>query len=148
MTLVDCPICFEKITDPKILDNCKHSMCHNCFQQLYFISNRCPICRVEIIPQKKAENELMLKISFSMDTILKHLKRLEVIIANKEDKQVTISTSVINCKKTFNDIVSIMQDGGFFEDEDETPKELTNNQNTEFMNELFSIFLASQSVSS
>jgi hypothetical protein len=144
MTLVDCPICFEKITDPKVLDNCKHSMCHCCFQQLYFISNRCPICRVEIISQKKAETELMFKISFSMETILKHLKRLEVLIANKEDKQINISESVKNCKKTFNSVVSTMQDVGFFEDEDEFTKELANNPNTELMNDIFSFILANQ----
>jgi hypothetical protein len=43
---IECPICFEDLTEKKILTlHCKHKICFDCFKEWYKMKNTCPICR-------------------------------------------------------------------------------------------------------
>lgn len=44
---MDCPICFEKITNSAI-GSCSHHFCYNCLLTWCKINNLCPICKTNI----------------------------------------------------------------------------------------------------
>ena len=48
----DCPICFKK---SNIISRCNHQFCEDCIKKWKKESNRCPICRKELIIKYKIE---------------------------------------------------------------------------------------------
>ena len=45
---MECPICYENITDKRTL-SCKHSFCNFCISKWIDKSNSCPCCRTKIM---------------------------------------------------------------------------------------------------
>ena len=41
----ECPICYEKIENGKVILKCKHIFCNDCFIKSIHQKNTCPMCR-------------------------------------------------------------------------------------------------------
>lgn len=41
----ECPICLEKIRNPKLLEICGHVFCKECIDQCFIIKKECPLCK-------------------------------------------------------------------------------------------------------
>jgi len=42
----ECPICMDKLTNPKVLPNCKHKFCKGCIEKSFTHKQECPVCRM------------------------------------------------------------------------------------------------------
>ena len=42
----DCPICMDKLTNPKELSRCKHKFCKACIDKCFMLKQECPVCRM------------------------------------------------------------------------------------------------------
>jgi len=45
----DCPVCFMRMESRDVGDNCDHALCGTCFTRIRETTNRCPICREQLM---------------------------------------------------------------------------------------------------
>ena len=55
---IECPCCLEVPKQARIILNCRHLMCIECFMTHTLRSNNCPVCRVKITDVPEGERQL------------------------------------------------------------------------------------------
>jgi len=52
----DCPVCYVAMESTRSGENCVHVLCEPCFQIIINTTNKCPICREELVQQIQQNN--------------------------------------------------------------------------------------------
>jgi len=53
----DCPVCYMNMESHHMGENCEHVLCEPCFQTIINTTNKCPICREDLINNHQNHND-------------------------------------------------------------------------------------------
>ena len=121
---IDCPVCYMYMEFRDVGDNCNHALCGTCFTRIRETTNRCPICReqlmtphLEIIILNIQDNQYIHKFmmnTFNYDDLIPGER--EIIFEGEDDEP---TTQLFNGRRWFNvttQEIRIYQDGIFLLD--------------------------------
>lgn len=95
-SLIDCPVCFELLLDPRILIGCQHTICANCIKNMGNSSNTvtCPICRATSNVPVDGE----LPRNLAVQKIVEDFQLTNLLMFNRKDT-VAVRCSTPSCSK-------------------------------------------------
>ena len=121
---IDCPVCYMYMEFRDVGDNCNHALCGTCFTRIRETTNRCPICREqlmtphpEIIILNIQDNQYIhnfMMNTFNYDDLIPGER--EIIFEGNNDEP---TTQLFNGRRWFNvttQEIRIYQDGIFLLD--------------------------------
>jgi hypothetical protein len=122
---IDCPVCYMYMEFRDVGDNCNHALCGTCFTRIRETTNKCPICREQLMtpqPENIIQN-IIQDNQYIHGLITNTFNYYDLIPGEREiifeGEDVEPTTQLFNGRRWFNvttQEIRIYQDGIFLSD--------------------------------